>query len=46
VVRGLVEEQQVGIARERAGQRRPRQLAAREGLEVAIEIGVGEAEAP
>jgi hypothetical protein len=45
VVRRLVEEEQVGAARERARERGARQLAAGEGLEAAIEDGVGEAEA-
>ena len=44
VVRRLVEEQQVGIAGERAGERGARQLAAREGGELAVEVGVAEAE--
>ena len=45
VVRGLVEQEQIRLAGERAGERRARQLAAGERLEAAIEIGVGEAEA-
>ena len=45
MVRRLVEEQQVGAAGERARERGARQLAARERVEAAIEIGVGEAEA-
>ena len=44
VVRGLVEQQQVGIAGERPRQRGARQLAAREGGERAVEIGVAEPE--
>jgi hypothetical protein len=45
VVRRLVEQQQVGLRRERAGERRARQLAAREGRERPVEVVVGEAEA-
>jgi hypothetical protein len=45
VVRGLVEEQQVGLGRERAGQRATRELAAGEGRQRAVEVRVGEAEA-
>ena len=46
VVRRLVEQQQVGVAGERARQRRARQLAAGERLELAVEVGlVLEAEA-
>ena len=44
VVRRLVEQQQVGAARERACERRARQLAAGERVEAAVEVGVGEAE--
>ena len=44
VVRGLVEQQQVGSAGECARERRARELAAREGRERAVEIVVGEAE--
>ena len=44
VVRRLVEEQQVGLRGERARQRGPRQLAARERRERPVEVGVGEAE--
>ena len=40
VVGRLVEQQQVGVAGERPAERRPRQLAAGERLERAIEIGV------
>src|SRR6266545_1646355 len=45
VVRRLVEEQQVGVASERARERGPRQLAARERLERAVEVFLAEAEA-
>ncbi len=45
MVRGLVEQQQVGLAGERARERGARQLAAGEGLEAAVEVGVREAEA-
>ena len=45
VVRRLVEEQEVGVAREGPGERGPRELAAGEGAEVPVEVGVGEAEA-
>ena len=44
VVRRLVEQEQVGAAGERAGERGARQLAAGERLEAAVEVGVGEAE--
>ena len=44
VVRRLVEQQQVGVARERARERRARQLAAGERVEPPVEIGVAEAE--
>ncbi len=43
VVRGLVEQEQVGVARERACERGARELAAREGGEPAVELVVGEA---
>ena len=39
VVRRLVEQQQVGVARERATERGARQLAARERLELPVEVG-------
>ena len=45
VVRRLVEEEQVGIARERARERGARQLAAGERAERPVEVVVGEAEA-
>ena len=45
VVRRLVEQQQVGIAGKRAGERGARQLAAGERGELAVEVGVAEAEA-
>ncbi len=45
VVRRLVEQQQVGVAAERARERRARQLAAREGAQRPVEALVGEAEA-
>ena len=44
VVGGLVEQQQVGIAGQRAGQRRARELAAAEGLQAAVHVRVAEAE--
>ena len=44
MVRRLVEQQQVRAPRERPCERRARQLAAGEGLEAAVEVGVGEAE--
>ena len=45
VVRGLVEQQQVRMAGEGAAERGARELAARERVEAALEVGVGEAEA-
>ena len=39
VVRRLVEQQQVGIAGERASERRARELAAGERAELAVEVG-------
>ncbi len=45
VVRRLVEEEQVGIGRERPRERRACELAAREGIERAVEVGVTEPEA-
>ena len=45
VVRRLVEQQQVGIAGERTCERRARQLAAREGVQLPVEIRLDEAEA-
>ena len=45
VVRRLVEQQQVGLGGERAGERAARELAAGEGLQRAVEVGVGEPEA-
>ena len=44
VVRRLVEQEQVGVAGERAAERGARQLAAGEGGELAVEVGVAEAE--
>ena len=44
MVRRLVEEQQVGAARERARERRTGQLAAREGRQPALELLLAEAE--
>ena len=44
VVGRLVEQQQVGPAGERACERGAGELAAGEGLETAVEVGVGEAE--
>ena len=46
VVRRLVEQQQVGIRRERAPERGARQLAAGERVELPVEVGVAEPEAP
>ena len=45
VVRRLVQQQQVGVAAERARERRARQLAAREGAQRPVEALVCEAEA-
>ena len=45
VVRRLVEQQQVGIARERTAERGARQLAARERRELSVEVVVVKAEA-
>ena len=45
VVGGLVEQQQVGVAGQRAGERGAGQLAAAERLEAAVEVLVAEAEA-
>ena len=45
VVRRLVEQQQVRLRRERARERRPRQLAAGERAQRAVEVVIGEAEA-
>ena len=45
VVGRLVEQQQVGVAGQRAGERGARQLAAAERLEAAVEVLVAEAEA-
>ena len=44
MVRRLVQQDQVGIARERPRQRRARELTTREGRELAIEVGVAETE--
>jgi hypothetical protein len=44
VVRGLVEQQQVGLGGERAGERGARELPAGERPQRALEVGVGEAE--
>ena len=44
VVRRLVEEQQVGLRRERARERGARQLAAGEGRERTVEVAFGESE--
>ena len=44
VVRRLVEQQQVGVAGERAGQRGARQLAAGEGRQRPVEVALREAE--
>ena len=45
VVRGLVEQDQVGVARERPRQRGARDLAARKGGELPVEVVVVEAQA-
>ena len=45
MVRRLVEQQQVGVAAERASERGARQLAARERSQRAVEVLVREAEA-
>ena len=45
VVRRLVEEQQVGIGRQRSRERRARQLSTGEPVERAVEVGVPEPEA-
>src|SRR5262249_50688084 len=45
MVRRLVEQQQIGIAAESARKRGARQLAARERVEHAIEVGIAEAQA-
>jgi hypothetical protein len=45
VVGRLVEQQQVRVAAERARQRGPRELAARERRQPAVEVAVAEAEA-
>ena len=45
VVRRLVEQQQVGLGGERAGERGARELAAGERLQRAVEVRVGEPEA-
>ena len=44
VVRGLVEEQQVGLGGERAGQRAARELSPGEGRQRPVEVLVGEAQ--
>jgi hypothetical protein len=44
MVRRLVEEQQVGVAAERACERGAGQLAAREGVELTVEVRLGEPE--
>ncbi len=44
VVRRLVEQQQVGVAGERAAERGARQLAARERRELAVEVVIAKAE--
>ena len=46
VVGRLVEEQEVGLRGERPSERGPGELAAGEAREVALELGVAEAEAP
>ena len=45
VVGRLVEQQQVGLGGERARERGARELAAGERLELAVEVGIDEAEA-
>ena len=44
VVGGFVEEQEVGVARERAGERGAGELSAREGVEAPVQSVVGEAQ--
>ena len=44
MVRRLVEQQQVWVARKRAAERRAGELAAGERLQRPVEVGVGEAE--
>jgi hypothetical protein len=44
MIRRLVEEEKVWVAGERSGERGPRELPAREGLEPSVEIAVREAE--
>ena len=44
MVGGLVQQQEVGLGRQRPGQRRPGQLAARERAQLAVEVGGREAE--
>ena len=46
VVGGLVEQQEVGLRGERAAERGPRELAARERRQGPVEVGVGEPEPP
>jgi len=46
VVGGLVKQEQVGVAGERARERGARQLAAREGREPAVELALVEPESP
>ena len=46
VVRGLVEQEEVGMRPERAGERGARELAAGERGELAVEVVLGEAQAP
>src|SRR5581483_6233469 len=44
VVRRLVEQEEVGVPRQRTGERRARQLAAREGVQAPVELVVCEPE--
>src|SRR5205823_6185185 len=45
MVRRLVQQQEIGTAAERARERRPRQLAARERAQLPVEVAVGEPQA-
>src|SRR5262249_7953631 len=44
MVRRFVEQEQIRVAAERARERRPRELAAREGAQLPVELLLGEAE--
>ncbi len=45
VIGRLVQEQQVGVGGEHARERRTGELAAREGVEAPVELGIGESKA-